>query len=120
MEKAEQTCLAWAQAYPRDSVPLGILGGVIYPVVGKYEKGIEAAGKAVELDPGFSIAYSNLAYNNVYLDRLGQAEEILKMASARNLEASDAMVLPYEIAFLKADQAGMEREAEQEKAKNRS
>jgi eukaryotic-like serine/threonine-protein kinase len=120
MEKAEQTCVAWAQAYPRDGDPEGMLGGVIYPVFGKYEKAIEAAGKAVELNPDFAIGYGNLAYDNVYLERLDQAEKILKMASARNLEATDASVLPYQIAFLRSDQAGMKREAEEEKAKSES
>jgi hypothetical protein len=61
-----------------------------------------------------------LAFDNVYLDRLGQAEKTLQLASARNLEASDALVLPYDIAFLKGDQVGMEREAAQEQAKSES
>ena len=117
LEKAEQTCVAWAQAYPRDYEPPGILGGVVYPAFGKYEKAIEESSKAVELDPDFAIGYGDLAFNNVYLDRLGQAEKTLQLASARNLEASDALVLPYDIAFLKGDQVGMEREAAQEQAK---
>ncbi len=120
LEKAEQTCLAWAQAYPRDNMPVGILGGVVYPAFGKYERAVEAASKAVELDPDFAIGYSDLAFNNVFLDRLGQAEKSLQLASARKLEASDALVLPYDIAFLKGDQAAMEREAAQEQAKSES
>jgi len=35
LEKVEQTCVAWAQAYPRDYDPPGILGGVVYPAFGK-------------------------------------------------------------------------------------
>ena len=120
LEKVEQTCVAWAQAYPRDNNAPGILGGVVYPTFGKYEKAVEESTKAVELDPDFAIGYSDLAFDNVYLDRLGQAEKILQLASARNLEASDALVLPYDIAFLKGDQVGMEREARQEQAKSES
>jgi DNA-binding winged helix-turn-helix (wHTH) protein len=120
LEKAEQTCLAWAQAYPRDVNPPTFLSGVIYPAFGKYEKAIEEAGKAVEIDPDFALGYSNLAFANVYLDRLEQAEKTLQLASARKLEASDALVLPYDIAFLKGDRAAMEREAVQEQAKSES
>ena len=61
------------------------------------------------MNPDFALAYGDLAFDNVYLDRLGQAQEILQLAAARKLEASDALVLPYEIAFLKSDQAGMDR-----------
>jgi DNA-binding winged helix-turn-helix (wHTH) protein/tetratricopeptide (TPR) repeat protein len=120
LEKVEQTCVAWAQAYPRDNNAPGILGGVVYPAFGKYEKAVEESRKAVELDPDFAIGYSDLAFDNVYLGRLGQAEKTLQVASARNLEASDALVLPYDIAFLKGDQVGMEREAAQEQAKSES
>ena len=120
LEKAEQTCLAWAQAYPRDVNPPAFLSGVIYPAFGKYEKSVEEAGKAVEIDPDFALGYSNLAFANVFLDRLEQAEKTLQLASARKLEASDALILPYDIAFLKDDQAGMEREAARTQAKSES
>ena len=45
-----------------------------------------------------------------YLDRLGEAENILQRASERKLEIPDFLVERYNIAFLKGDQAGMERE----------
>ena len=120
LEKAEQTCLAWAEAYPRDNIPHGFLGGVIYPVFGKYEEARKEAVRAIELDPDFAISYSDLAYNYVYLDRSQQAEETLRAAAARGLEASDVLVLPYVIAFLKDDQAGMEHSADLEQSKSES
>jgi eukaryotic-like serine/threonine-protein kinase len=120
LEKVEQTCVAWAQAYPRDQNPPGILGGVVYPAFGKYERTVEESSKAVQLDPDFAIGYGNLAFGYVYLDRLEQAEKTLQLASARKLEDTDAMVLPYDIAFLKDDQAGMEREAARTQARSES
>jgi DNA-binding winged helix-turn-helix (wHTH) protein len=120
LEKAEQTCVAWAQAYPRDHNPPGILAGVVYPSFGKYERTVEESSKAVQLDPDFAIGYGDLAFGYVYLDRLEQAEKTLQLASARKLEATDALVLPYDIAFLKGDQAGMEREAARTQAKSES
>ena len=43
---------------------------------------------------------------------------LFNLASARNLEAIDAQVLPYQIAFLKADQVAMEREVIYKQAKS--
>jgi tetratricopeptide (TPR) repeat protein len=111
VERAQQTCEAWAQTYPRDSSPHNMLAGLIYDVFGKYEKAIEEARKAIELDPDFAIEYFNLGVNDLYLDRLEEAENALQRASGRKLEIPDFLFLRYDIAFLKADKAGMEREA---------
>jgi tetratricopeptide (TPR) repeat protein len=111
LEKAQQTCEAWAQAYPRETVPHDFLAGIIYPVVGKYDQAVEEAKKAIELDPDFAITYHVLAYRYQNLDRLGEAENTLQRASERKLETPDLLLQRYDIAFLKGDQAGMEREA---------
>jgi DNA-binding winged helix-turn-helix (wHTH) protein/Tfp pilus assembly protein PilF len=110
LEKAQQTCEAWAQTYPREMPPHGFLSGNIYPVFGRYEKGVEESKKAIELDPDFAIGYNILALSYQELDRLGEAENILQRASDRKLEIPDFLIDRYEIAFLKGDQAGMERE----------
>jgi tetratricopeptide (TPR) repeat protein/predicted Ser/Thr protein kinase len=110
LEKAHQTCELWAQTYPRDPGPHGFLSAFIYPGLGKYEKSIEEAKKAIGLDPDNTPGYANLAYSSIYLDRLGEAEDALRRASARKLEIVDFLVLQYYIAFVKGDKAGMERE----------
>ena len=111
MEKAQQTCEAWAQTYPRDMYSHMPLVGIIYPVLGKYEKAVEEGKKVIELDPDFAIGYNVLAISYQYLDRLGEAENTLQRASERKLEVPDFLVDRYAIAFLKGDQAGMERAA---------
>ena len=90
--------------------PHAFLAGMIYPVLGKYEKAVEEGQKAIELDPDFAIGYDNLAFSYVSLDRLEEAENTLQRASERKLEIPDFLVTRYDIAFLKGDQAGMERE----------
>lgn len=45
LERAQASCEAWARTYPRDSVPLTFLAGMIYPTLGEFEKGAEAAEK---------------------------------------------------------------------------
>jgi eukaryotic-like serine/threonine-protein kinase len=111
LEKAEQTCLAWAQTYPREMPPHGLLSGGIYGGLGRYEEGVEQGKKAIELNPDVAVAYMGLAADYLYLDRLAEAENTLRIASERQLDSADASVLRYDIAFLKRDEAGMEQEA---------
>jgi predicted Zn-dependent protease len=87
----------------------GLLGSFVYPVFGKFEKAIEESRKSIDLNPDVSFPYFNLAGSYINLVRLGEAEKALLLASERKLEISDYWVLPYEIAFLKGDEAGMER-----------
>jgi serine/threonine protein kinase/tetratricopeptide (TPR) repeat protein len=111
LEKAQQTCKLWAQTYSRELNPHGFLSGIIYPPCGKYEEVVEEGKKAIELDPDFAIGYAILAFGYEYLNRLGEAENTLQRASDRKLEIPDFVVQRYDIAFLRGDQAEMEREA---------
>jgi len=110
LEKAQPTCELWAQTYPREMNPHAFLS-TIYMITGKYEKSVEEAKKAIQLDPDFAIAYANLAYAYINLDRLEEAEDTLRRAAERKLGFVDLLVMPYDIAFLRGDQAGMERAA---------
>src|SRR5208282_432965 len=110
LEEALQTCEAWAQTYPREALPHVMLSGYPNKVAARYEKAASEARKAIELDPDFAVAYYNLAVNNVYLDRLGEAENALRRAIGRGLEIDEFIMLGHDIAFLRGDQAGMERE----------
>jgi tetratricopeptide (TPR) repeat protein len=110
-EKAQLTCEVWAQTYPREMTPHGFLSGIIYPVFGKYEKAVEESKKAIGLDPDFAVAYDILAWSYENLDRLGEAVNTLQRASDRKLEDPDFWTHRYDIAFLRADKPGMEREA---------
>src|SRR5260370_32985732 len=82
---------------------------VIYPILGKYDKAVEEGKKAIELDPDFAFGYAILAGHYRSLDRLGEAENTLQRASDRKLEIPDFLVQRYDLAFLRGDQAGMER-----------
>ena len=110
MEKARRTCEAWMQSYPRDSGPHGFLSGMVYPVLGEYEKAAQEAKKMVTLDPDFPIAYNILALNSQALGRLREAESAIQQASERHMEIPEFFVDRYGFAFLKGDKTGMERE----------
>ncbi len=109
-KKAQQTCEAWAQAYPRESMPHSFLAGFIYPVLGEYEKAAEEAQKAIELAPDFGVGYALLGYNSIALDRLGEAEKAARRATEQKIETRDLALLRYDSAFLKSDTGGMQRE----------
>jgi eukaryotic-like serine/threonine-protein kinase len=109
LEEARQTCELWARTYPRDAQPRTFLSGFPSKSGGRYEKAAAEANRAVELDPDFAIAYYNLAVNNVYLDRLEEAEQTLRRAAGRGLEIDEFIMLSYDIGFLKGDQKEMKR-----------
>ncbi len=110
MEKARETCELWARTYPRDMMPHANLAGVIYPVLGKYEQAADQAKQAIALDPDSETGYALLAYSDLYLNRLPDAEHTLQQAADRKLDAHHFSILRYDIAFLKHDQAAMDRE----------
>ena len=118
LERARQTCEAWAQTYPRDATPHGLLSGYGNKVTGQYEKAAAEARKAIELDPDYAMEYYNLAVNYAYLDHLGEAEDALHRVAGRGLEIDEIVMLKYDIAFLRNDRAGMEREAAQARGRS--
>ena len=118
LKNAEQTCLVWAQTYPREMPAHGLLSGVIYMGLGRYEDGVEQGKKAVELNPDVAAVYAGLASDYLYLDRLNEAENTLRVAAERKVDSTDLSVLRYTIAFLKGDQAGMEQERVRAKAED--
>ena len=50
-----------------------------------------------------------LAYSDLYLGRLAQAEDALRRASARNLQDPFFLLLRFQIAFLKGDRDEMDK-----------
>jgi serine/threonine protein kinase/Tfp pilus assembly protein PilF len=109
-KKAQRTCEAWAQAYPREFRPHSFLAGFIYPVLDEYEKAAEEAQKVIELAPDFGVGYALLGFNSLSRDRLGEAEDAVRRASERKIEIPPLALLRYDIAFLKGDNENMQRE----------
>jgi eukaryotic-like serine/threonine-protein kinase len=109
LEKAQQTCEAWTETYPREAGPHSYLAGFIYPVSGRYTKALDESQKILDVDPNSAIGYLTLAYTYVYLQRLDEAESTLQRASERKLADPDSIPLRYDIAFLRGDRAEMDR-----------
>ena len=51
LEREQRTLESWAQTYPRDAIPHGLLSGFATRSTGKYELSLDEANKAIALDP---------------------------------------------------------------------
>jgi tetratricopeptide (TPR) repeat protein len=111
-EKAEQTCVKWARTYPRDVAPHSFLAGFIYPGLARYENAVQEGQESVRLNPDDAISYAILAGDELYLNRLDEAEDVVRYASDRKLDIPDFLIVRYDLAFLKNDEAEMSRVAE--------
>jgi len=117
LEAAEQTCEAWARAYPRDARPHHAMSGIVQKAPGRYEKALEEAQKAIALEPDFWVGYYSLGVDNLYLGRTKESENALHTAIARGLDADEFIMLAHDIDFLKDDKAGMQHEEAQARAR---
>jgi hypothetical protein len=117
LELARQTLESWSQKYPLDFVPRGFMSAFTSAGTGHYETGVEEGLKALDLDPDYSIGYENVAWDYIYLNRWSEAEALLRKASEHKVETADYSVIRYFIAFLRKDQAAMEREVTQRQGK---
>jgi tetratricopeptide (TPR) repeat protein len=113
IERARQTCILDIRAYPRDANIHGFLAGMVYPLLGQYDKAIQESKKVVELNPEIGFGYNLFAANNLSVDRPEEAEEVLNRAAAHQLDIPDFLLVRYQIAFLRGDQAAMDRVGEQ-------
>jgi eukaryotic-like serine/threonine-protein kinase len=107
MEKAEQSCKLWIQAYPRSELPHNSLSGAIYPAIGQYEKGVEEGREAVRLNPDFSPSYALLMFNYTALNRLNESKASYEQALERKLNNPFFHHALYQIAFLQDDAKAM-------------
>jgi serine/threonine protein kinase/tetratricopeptide (TPR) repeat protein len=109
LEKAIQTYELWAQAYPRDFVPLTNLA-VRYGFLGQYEKAVAETLKALQLNPDSGIGYGNLVGQYTAVNRLDEAKATYQQALARKLDHPGLHLNLYGAAFLQGDTAEMNRQ----------
>jgi len=114
VDKALAIYEQWKQTYPRDSVPWDNLA-LGYEFTGQPEKSLANASEAMRLNPKDRFANSNLADAYQSLGRYDEAKAIIEQANAQGLGSpSDAFSL-YTMAFIRGDNAGMQRAVEMAK-----
>ena len=87
MDREMETLEAWAQTYPRDPTPHGLLAGFATRSTGKYEQSIAAAERSEAIDPegGSALSRASKAFSELYLNRLDAAEATIRRAEERKL-----------------------------------
>jgi tetratricopeptide (TPR) repeat protein len=100
--RAEQYFIVWQQMFPQDPIPPGNLN-VIYYYLGDYERALKSALAFLRLNPGSGLAYSNVVWAYINLNRLAEANRIA--AEALHIQPDFKYVhLPlYLISFLEND-----------------
>jgi len=112
LEKAYQTLELWIKTDPRpggNNNPRTLLGGITGFGTGRYQAAIAAQQEAIAEDPNRGNSYGSLAAAYLRTNRIPEAESTLQRAAERKLEAAPLLVLRYNLAVLKGDQAEMDR-----------
>jgi eukaryotic-like serine/threonine-protein kinase len=103
--RARSSYMLGAQTYPHESTfYVAIAGAANSP--GQYEEGLRNRLECLRRAPYDSFAYRNVAFSYLLLDRIKEAEAILREAYTKRLDSNLAPVL-YGIAFHQGDSAGM-------------
>jgi serine/threonine protein kinase/tetratricopeptide (TPR) repeat protein len=110
LEKAEQTCRLWMQAYPRSEMPHTYLSGAIYPAMGRYDGVISEAREAIRLKPNYPVPYVFLMDGYMALNRFDEANSTYRQALERKLYHHYYPASLYHLAFLQNDAAGMKQQ----------
>ncbi len=108
LEQASQVYELWAKSYPQDMVPCNNLGD-IYAQLGQYEKSVTETQEGLRLEPSI-IGHSNLVGDYLARNRLDDAKKEIEQAQEHKLEGDLLHWGIYQLAFLKGDDAEMERQ----------
>jgi tetratricopeptide (TPR) repeat protein len=112
LEREQQTLESWAQTYPRDPIPHGLLSGLVTGSTGKYQLSIDAASRCIALDPEIAAPYERKAFGELHLNRLADAEATLRRAMEEHgIENDNFFLIPYFVAFLRGDGDAISRAA---------
>jgi tetratricopeptide (TPR) repeat protein/predicted Ser/Thr protein kinase len=108
-DRAIEVYESWKEIYPRDTVPRDNVA-LRYSEIGQYEKALTNASEAMRLDAKDRFAYQNVADTYEKLDRYDEAKAIAEQAIAQNVDSGVVHAGLYDIAFIRGDAAGMQRE----------
>lgn len=111
LDKAIEVLELWKQTYPRDVVPPNSLS-FYYSQIGQYERAIEQARLAIELNPSRPQPYSNLGLALMGSNRLDEAQAVYERALSQNLDSTGYHWGLYSIGFIRGDAEMMRKQVE--------
>jgi serine/threonine protein kinase/tetratricopeptide (TPR) repeat protein len=101
----------WTQTYPRDKIPWDNLA-LAYESTGQFEKSVADASEALRVDSKDRFAYQNLASAYDHMGRFDESKAVLEQSSAQKLSTHSDAGTRYDLAFVRGDEAGMQRAME--------
>ncbi|HEU4833456.1 MAG TPA: tetratricopeptide repeat protein, partial [Pyrinomonadaceae bacterium] len=116
IDQTIETLKTWARLYPNDFIPHNNLS-LNYKLIGRHEDALKEALEAVRLSPNTISGHDNLVSSFMSLGRFDEAEQAERQAQKINPESSQAHVNSFFFAFLRQDQAAMDREVSWAKGK---
>jgi eukaryotic-like serine/threonine-protein kinase len=117
LEREGETLKLWEQTYPRDVDAHDLQAGFAAVGTGKYDLMLQKAKETLAISPVEVAAQFNVVGAYLFQGRLSDAEQALRQAIDFAPDSPQAVVLPYQLAFLKNDDAGMDRALVQAKGK---
>src|SRR5689334_7472458 len=117
IDKTIETLQAWARLYPNDFIPHNNLS-LNYQLVGRYEEATKEAVEAVRLGPNNFAAQENLVSSYLALGRMDEAAQVAQEMERINPDSLGTHFMKFALAFLRRDQAAMEKELEWAKGKS--
>ncbi|MGI8899215.1 MAG: protein kinase domain-containing protein [Pyrinomonadaceae bacterium] len=111
IDKAMGVLQTWSRLYPNDFIPHNNLA-LNYMVFGKYEDALKEALEAVRLSPNTSSARDNLIGSFMGLNRFDEANVALEQLRSIHPDSVSVHFASSDLAFIRGDQAALEREAQ--------
>jgi len=107
LDKQIETYELWRRTYPRDWTPYNNLAGLYADDIGDYERAVEMARKAVEMQPEHQFPYGNLATAYLKSNRLDEAKAVFQQALAKGFDDANIRSTMMLVAYLEHDDAGV-------------
>jgi eukaryotic-like serine/threonine-protein kinase len=117
LERETETLRLWEQTYPRDLDAHDLLAGFAAAGTGRYELMVQKAKDTLAISSEAVPAYFNVAGGYLFQGRVNDAEQALRLAIGHAPDSPLVSLIPYHIAFLRNDVAGMDRLTAQAKGK---
>ncbi|HEV2829145.1 MAG TPA: protein kinase [Pyrinomonadaceae bacterium] len=117
LDKRVEILQTWARLYPNDYIPHNNLA-LNYDLLGRYDEGVKEALEAVRLSPSAISARDNLIGSFLGLNRLDEAEQVVKEMVAQHPDAPASHFNKLYLAFLHGDQVGIDAEAQWARGKS--
>ncbi|MGI8785506.1 MAG: protein kinase domain-containing protein [Acidobacteriota bacterium] len=107
LDKANAIYELWKRTYPRDWSPHVNLALVYHLNYGDYDRALQEAREALNLEPNHPLPYLHMGRAFMGLNRLDEARAILEKALAQKLDSSYIRETLYMIAFARNDSEAM-------------